>query len=167
MKILVLGGTGLVGSRVCEKLKQAGSEVIIGAPSHGINILTGEGLDDALIGTDVVIDLSNSQSADDQTALDFFCTAAEKITQAEMRAAIKHHLVLSIVGTERSQHIGYLQAKKHQEDAVIESGIPYTIIRSTQFHEHTSTIVAVQSEGSKVHVSTMDYQPIALEDVVN
>lgn len=167
MKILVIGGTGLVGKGVSKKLESMGNEVIVGAPSSGINVLTGEGLAKALMGTEIVIDLSNSQSPDDQIALDFFRTAAEHLIKAEKLAAIKHHLVLSIVGTDRAQHIGYLQAKKYQEDAVIESGIPYTIIRSTQFHEHVSTIIAVQGEGRNVHVSTIDYQPIALQDVVD
>ena len=166
MKILVIGGTGLVGKGVSKKLESMGNEVIVGAPSSGINVLTGEGLAKALMGTEIVIDLSNSQSPDDQIALDFFRTAAEHLIKAEKLAAIKHHLVLSIVGTDRAQHIGYLQAKKYQEDAVIESGIPYTIIRSTQFHEHVSTIIAIQGEGRNVHVSTIDYQPIALQDVV-
>lgn len=167
MKVLVIGGTGLVGKRVCAKLESMGNEVIVGAPSSGINILTGEGLTNALMGTEIVIDLSNSQSPDDQTALDFFRTAAKNLIEAEKPAHIKHHLVLSIVGTDRAQHIGYLQAKKHQEDAVIGSGIPYTVIRSTQFHEHVTTIIAVQGEGRNVHVSTIDYQPIALQDVVD
>lgn len=167
MKILVIGGTGLIGKEVCKKLKSTGNDVIVGAPSAGVNILTGEGLAKALEGTDIVIDLSNSKSPEAQIALDFFRTAAKKLVTAEKVANIKHHLILSIVGTDRGQHIGYLQAKKYQEDAIIESGIPYTIIRSTQFHEHVSTIVTVQSEGRNVHVSTVDYQPIAVEDVVD
>lgn len=167
MKILVIGGTGLIGKEVCKKLKSNGNEVVVGTPSTGVDILTGEGLAVALEGTEVVIDLSNSRSPDGETALNFFTTAGKNLVAAEKLANVKHHLVLSIVGTHRAQHIGYLQAKKYQEDAVIESGIPYTIIRSTQFHEHTSTIVAVQGEGEKVHVSTMDYQPIAAADVVN
>ncbi|GGC50197.1 NmrA family transcriptional regulator [Parapedobacter defluvii] len=167
MKILVIGGSGQVGKGVCEKLEIMGNEVIVGAPSAGIDILTGEGLKEALDGTEIVIDLSNSKSPDDQIALDFFRTAAKHLIGAEKLAHIKHHLVLSIVGTDRAQHIGYLQAKKYQEDALVESGIPYTIIRSTQFHEHIGTIIAVQGEGRNVHVSTIDYQPIALQDVVN
>lgn len=167
MKILVIGGTGLVGKGVSKKLESMGHEVIVGSPSSGIDILTGEGLKKALMGTEVVIDLSNSQSPEDQIALEFFRTAAKHLIGAEKLAHIEHHLVLSIVGTDRAQHIGYLQAKKYQEDAVIESGIPYTIIRSTQFHEHVSTIIAVQGEGQNVHVSTIDYQPIALQDVVD
>lgn len=167
MKILVIGGSGQVGKGVSEKLESMGNEVIVGAPSAGINILTGEGLKEALDGTEIVIDLSNSKSPDDQIALDFFRTAAKHLIGGEKLAHIKHHLVLSIVGTDRAQHIGYLQAKKYQEDALVESGIPYTIIRSTQFHEHIGTIIAVQGEGRNVHVSTIDYQPIALQDVVN
>lgn len=167
MKILVIGGTGLVGKGVCEKLKNTGNEVIVGTPSNGVNILTGEGLANALEGTDIVIDLSNSPSPEAQIALNFFKTAANNLVKAVKVAGIRHHLVLSIVGTDRAQHIGYLRAKKHQEDAVVESGIPYTIIRSTQFHEHVSTIIDVQADGKNVHVSTVDYQPIALEDVVD
>lgn len=167
MKILVIGGTGLVGKGVCKKLKSLDNDVIVGSPSAGVNIITGEGLAKALDGTDIVIDLSNSQSPEAQVALDFFGTAAKNLVAAESFAHIKHHMVLSIVGIDRAQHIGYLQAKKYQEDAVIESGVPYTIIRSTQFHEHIGTIIAVQGEGRNVHVSTVDYQPIALEDVVD
>jgi len=167
MKILVIGGTGLIGKEVCKKLERAGNEVIVGAPSRGIDILTGEGLEEALEETDIVIDLSNSKSPDGETALNFFHTAGKNLVAAEKIANVKHHLILSIVGTPLAQHIGYLQAKKQQEDTIAESGIPYTIIRSTQFHEHISTIIAVQSEGKKVNVSTLDYQPIAAADVVS
>lgn len=166
MKILVLGGTGLIGREVTRELTALGHQVIIGTPSHGVDILTGEGLDSALEGTKVVIDLSNSHSPDEQTALAFFTKAASNLIAAEKLAGIGHHLVLSIVGTDRAQHIGYLRAKKIQEDNVIASSIPYTIIRSTQFHEHAGTIVAVQGEGDQVHVSQMDYQPIAASEVV-
>jgi len=167
MKILVVGGTGLVGRGVCDKLTSVGHDVVVGSPSAGVDVLTGEGLAGAVTGTDIVIDLSNSSSPEANVALDFFRTAAKNLIDAEISAHIKHHLVLSIVGTDEAQHIGYLKAKKSQEDAVIASGIPYTIIRSTQFHEHTSTIIAVQGAGKNVHVSTVDYQPIALEDVVD
>lgn len=167
MKILVIGGTGLIGKEVCKKLESAGNEVIVGAPSWGVDILTGKGLTEALEGTDIVIDLSNSKSPDGETALNFFHTAGKNLVAAEKVANVKHHLILSIVGTPLGQHIGYLQAKKQQEDIIAESGIPYTIIRSTQFHEHVSTIIAVQCEGTEVHVSTLDYQPIAAADVVS
>lgn len=167
MKILVIGGTGLIGKEVCKKLKNTGNEVIVGAPSTGIDILTGIGLAEALSGTDIVIDLSNSKSPDGETALNFFSTAGRNLASAEKIAGIRHHLILSIVGTDRAQHIGYLQAKKQQEDSIAESGIPYTIIRSTQFHEHVAAIIAVQGDDRTVQVSAMDYQPIAAEDVVN
>lgn len=167
MKVLVIGGTGLIGKDVCKKLEGAGHKVIVGSPGRGVDILTGKGLEEALEGTDIVIDLSNSKSPDGETALHFFSTAGKNLVAAEKVANVKHHLILSIVGVPLAQHIGYLQAKKLQEDSIATSGIPYTIIRSTQFHEHISTIIAVQGEGREVHVSTVDYQPIAVEDVVN
>ncbi|UYQ95005.1 NAD(P)H-binding protein [Chitinophaga horti] len=167
MKILVIGGTGLIGKGVCKKLESMGHDVVVGSPSAGVDILTGQGLAAALAGTGIVIDLSNSSSPDGETALNFFRTAGNNLVTAEKTSSVKHHLVLSIVGTPLAQHIGYLQAKQQQEDTIITSGLPYTIIRSTQFHEHTSTIIAVQGDGKEVHVSTVDYQPIAVADVVN
>jgi len=167
MKALVIGGTGLIGKNVSKKLESAGHRVIVGSPSTGVDILTGKGLEEALVGTDIVIDLSNSPSPDGDTALHFFSNAGKNLVAAEKVANIKHHVILSIVGVPLAQHIGYLQAKKLQEDAIATSGIPYTIIRSTQFHEHIGTIIAVQGEGKEVHVSTVDYQPIAVADVVN
>ncbi|CAM3657317.1 SDR family oxidoreductase [Sphingobacterium prati] len=165
MKILVIGGTGLTGRLVTKKLEKAGHEVIIGSPSHGVDILTGEGLSRALHGTEIVIDLSNSSSPEEENAIRFFETAAKNLVKAESAAGIKHHVVLSIVGTDDGLEIGYLRAKKLQEDYIKNSGIPFTIIRSTQFHEHTDAIIAVQGNGDKVFVSKVDYQPIALEDV--
>jgi len=167
MKILVVGGTGLIGKDVSRKLTEAGHEVIIGSPSHGIDVISGEGLIEALEGTDIVIDLSNSASPDDQTALTFFCTAGKNLVSFEKKAGVKHHLVLSIVGTDRATYIGYLQAKKAQEDNIRNSGIPYTIIRSTQFHEHMTTLIAVQGNETEVNISSVEYQPIAAADVVD
>lgn len=167
MKILVVGGTGLIGKDVSRKLTETGHEVIIGSPSHGIDVISGEGLIEALEGTDIVIDLSNSASPDDQTALTFFCTAGENLASFEKKAGVKHHLVLSIVGTDRATYIGYLQAKKAQEDNIRNSGIPYTIIRSTQFHEHMTTLIAVQGNETEVNISSVEYQPIAAADVVD
>lgn len=167
MKILVVGGTGLIGKDVSRKLTEAGHEVIIGSPSHGIDVISGEGLIEALEGTDIVIDLSNSASPDDQTALTFFCTAGKNLASFEKKAGVKHHLVLSIVGTDRATYIGYLQAKKAQEDNIRNSGIPYTIIRSTQFHEHMTTLIAVQGNETEVSISSVEYQPIAAADVVD
>ena len=165
MKILVAGGTGLIGANVAGKLKKQGHEVVIGSPSQGVDIITGAGLSQALIDTDIVIDLSNSSSPEEENALAFFNAAGKNLAQAEQQAGIKHHLVLSIVGIDAVQNIGYLRAKKNQEDIIKNSGIPYTIIRSTQFHEHISTIIDVQGKDNNVYVSGLDFQPIAAEDV--
>ena len=167
MRILVIGGTGLIGKEVSKKLIEAGHNVIIGSPSKGVNIVSGKGLAEALHETDVVIDLSNSASPSDDDALNFFRAAGNNLVAYEMQAGVKHHLILSIVGTDRATYIGYLRAKKEQEDHIKASGIPYTVIRSTQFHEHISTKVAVQGSETKVGVSTVQYQPIAAADVVD
>lgn len=167
MKILVIGGTGLTGRLVTKKLANLGHQVIIGSPSHGVDLMTGEGLSQALENTEIVIDLSNSSSPEEENAIHFFQTAGKNLVKAERTANIRHHLVLSIVGTDDALEIGYLRAKKYQEDNIKNSGIPYTIIRSTQFYEHTDTIIAVQGQGDEVFVSKIDYQPIALEDVTD
>jgi len=132
-----------------------------------VDLLTGEGISGALENTEIVIDLSNSSSPDEETALHFFQAAGKNLVKAELAANIRHHLVLSIVGTDDALEIGYLRAKKYQEDNIKNSGIPYTIIRSTQFHEHTDAIIAVQGNEEEVFVSKIDYQPIALEDVTD
>lgn len=167
MKILVIGGTGLTGRLVTKKLANLGHQVIIGSPSHGVDLMTGEGLSQALENTEIVIDLSNSSSPEEENAIHFFQTAGKNLVKAELAANIRHHLVLSIVGTDDALEIGYLRAKKYQEDNIKNSGIPYTIIRSTQFYEHTDAIIAVQGQGDEVFVSKIDYQPIALEDVTD
>lgn len=165
MKILVAGGTGLIGANVVGKLKEQGHEIVIGSPSKGVDIITGAGLSQALKDTEIVIDLSNSSSPEEENALAFFNAAGKNLTQAEQQAGIKHHVVLSIVGIDCVQHIGYLRAKKNQEDIIKNSGIPYTIIRSTQFHEHISTIIDVQGKDNNVYVSNLDFQPISADDV--
>lgn len=167
MKILVIGGTGLTGRLVTKKLADLGHQVHIGSPSHGVDLMTGEGLSHALKNTEIVIDLSNSSSPEEENAIHFFQTAGKNLVKAELAANIRHHLVLSIVGTDDALEIGYLRAKKYQEDNIKNSGIPYTIIRSTQFYEHTDAIIAVQGQGDEVFVSKIDYQPIALEDVAD
>ncbi|OJV15851.1 MAG: NmrA family transcriptional regulator [Dyadobacter sp. 50-39] len=165
MKIVIIGGTGLIGSNVAKKLRQLGHSVIAGSPSTGINALTGEGLSDALENTDVVVDLSNSPSFEDGPAIQFFETVGRNILSAELNAGVKHHVTLSIVGTHLMEGMGYMRAKKIQEDLVKSSGVPYTIVRSTQFHEFVPTIVAGGAQGNQVHVSKIDFQPIAAEDV--
>ncbi|WP_026629806.1 SDR family oxidoreductase [Dyadobacter alkalitolerans] len=165
MKIVIIGGTGLIGSNVAKKLRQLGHTVIAGSPSTGINALTGEGLSDALENTDIVIDLSNSTSFEEGPAIQFFETVGRNILAAETSAGVKHHLILSIVGTHVMGSMGYMRAKKIQEDLVQKSGVPYTIIRSTQFQEFVPTITAGSTSGDEVHISTVDFQPIAAEDV--
>ncbi|MCF2518710.1 SDR family oxidoreductase [Dyadobacter sp. CY351] len=165
MKIVIIGGTGLIGSNVAKKLRQLGHTVIAGSPSTGINALTGEGLSHALENTDVVIDLSNSTSFEEGPAIQFFETVGRNILAAETSAGVKHHLILSIVGTHVMGSMGYMRAKKIQEDLVQKSGVPYTIIRSTQFQEFVPTITAGSASGDAVHISTVDFQPIAAEDV--
>lgn len=165
MKIVIIGGTGLIGSKVSDRLRQLGHQIVVASPSTGINALTGEGLANAMEHAEIVVDLSNSASPEEDTASSFFRMAGYNLAAAEKAAGVKHHLVLSIVGTDRALYIGYLRAKKEQEDIIKQSGIPYTIIRATQFHEHITTLIAVQSDDEAIHISTVDYQPIAAEDV--
>ncbi|MGV3601138.1 MAG: SDR family oxidoreductase [Dyadobacter fermentans] len=165
MKIVIIGGTGLIGSNVATKLRQQGHTVIAGSPSTGINALTGEGLSDALENTDVVIDLSNSPSFEEEPVIRFFETVGRNILPAEILAGVKHHLILSIVGTHLLDNMGYMRAKMIQEDLVKKSGLPYTIIRCTQFQEFVPAIAAGSTQGSEVHISGTDFQPIAAEDV--
>lgn len=165
MKIVIIGGTGLIGSNVTKKLRQLGHTVIAGSPSTGINALTGEGLSEALENADVVVDLSNSPSFEEEQAIQFFRTVGRNILSAELNAGVKHHVILSIVGTHLMEGMGYMRAKKIQEDLVKSSGIPYTIVRSTQFQEFVPTIAAGGTQGNEVHVSKIDFQPIAAEEV--
>src|SRR5882757_9995838 len=135
MKIVVIGGTGLIGSKVVQKLKQKGHEAIAAAPNTGVNTITGEGLADALTGAEVVVDVANSPSFEDQVAMNFFRTAGRNLASAEGAAGVKHHVALSVVGTERLQGSGYFRAKLTQEQLIKSSPIPYTIVRATQFFE--------------------------------
>jgi len=165
MKIVVIGGTGLIGSKVVNQLRQTGNEVIAASPATGINTLTGEGLDEAMMGTDIVIDLANSPSFEDNAVMDFFQTAGRNLMAAEVKAGVKHHVALSIVGVDIMQNIGYMRAKKVQEELIRQSGIPYTIIRSTQFFEFIAGITNQATEGNEVHLSDVKFQPIAADDV--
>lgn len=165
MKIVIIGGTGLIGSNVARKLSQLGHTVVAGAPSTGINTLTGEGLAEALKNADVVIDLANSPSFEEGPAISFFETAGHNLLAAEIQAGVKHHLALSIVGVDQMGTMGYMLAKKVQEDLIRSSGVPYTIIRSTQFQEFVPAIAGAGVQGDEVHISRVDFQPIAAEDV--
>lgn len=165
MKIVVIGGTGLIGSKTVAILRDQGHEVIAAAPSTGVNTITGEGVDDALRGTDVVIDLANSPSFESSAVLDFFRMHENNLLAAEQRAGVKHHVALSIVGTDRSPDNGYFRAKMAQEDMIKGSDTPYTIIRSTQFMEFLDAIANAGESGGTVHIATGMFQPIAADDV--
>lgn len=165
MKILVIGGTGRIGSKVVDRLRAAGHEIVIAAPSTGIDIISGEGLDAAMAGTDVVVDLANSPSFDDAAVLEFFQTAGHNILSAEARAGVGHHVALSVVGTDKLAASGYFRGKIAQERLIRESGIAYTIIHSTQFFEFLPGII--QSAGDALRLPTALVQPIAAEDVAD
>jgi len=164
MKIVVIGGTGLIGSKVVAKLKQKGHEVLAAAPNTGVNTITGAGLKEAMAGTQVVIDLANSPSFEDKAVLEFFETSGRNLIAAEAVAGVRHHVALSIVGTDRSDN-GYFRAKVAQEKLVKASGIAYTIIRSTQFMEFLRAIADSSTVGKMVRLSPGLFQPIAAEDV--
>src|SRR6201987_2572410 len=164
MNIIVIGGTGLIGSKVVAKLKQKGHEVIAAAPNTGVNTITGEGLKEALVRAQAVIDLANSPSFEDKAVLEFFETSGRNLLAAEAAAGVRHHVALSIVGIDRSDN-GYFRAKVAQEKLIKPSGIPYTIIRSTQFLEFIRAIADSSADGNTVRISPGLFQPIAAEDV--
>jgi uncharacterized protein YbjT (DUF2867 family) len=165
MKIVVIGGTGLIGSKTVAILRQGGHEVVAASPKSGINTITGEGLDEALAGAQVVVDLANSPSFEDKAVLEFFETSGRNLLAAEAAAGVQHHVALSIVGTDRTPDNGYFRAKVAQEKLIEASGIPYTIIRATQFMEFLGGIAASSADGNVVRLSTGLFQPIAAEDV--
>lgn len=167
MKIVVIGGTGLIGSKVVARLAQQGHEVLAAAPSSGVNTLTGEGLDEAMAGTRVVVDLANSPSFEDQAVLDFFQTAGRNLAAAETKAGVAHHIALSVVGTDKLAASGYFRGKIAQERLIRESGIPYTIIHSTQFYEFLPGIIKAGTDGDTVRLSPAFVQPIASDDVAD
>jgi len=165
MKIVVIGGTGLIGSKTIPILRQSGHEVVAASPQSGVNSVTGEGLKEAMAGTQVVIDLANSPSFEDQAVLEFFQTSGRNLRTAEAAAGVRHHVALSIVGTDRSPDNGYFRAKVAQEKLIETSGIPYTIIRSTQFLEFLGAIADSSADGNTVKLSPGLFQPIAADDV--
>jgi uncharacterized protein YbjT (DUF2867 family) len=165
MKIVVIGGTGLIGSKVVEKLKAKGHEAIAAAPNTGVNTITGEGLTEALRNAQVVVDVANSPSFEDKAAMDFFQTAGKNLTAAETAAGVAHHVALSVVGTERLLDSGYFRAKLAQEAAIKSASIPYTLLRATQFFEFLRGIAQSGTDGDTVRVSHSLFQPMAAEDV--
>lgn len=167
MKIVVIGGTGLIGSKTVERLRKKGHDVLAAAPNTGVNTITGEGLTEAVAGASVVIDLANSPSFEDNAALDFFRTAGRNLLAAETQAGVKHHIALSVVGTERLQDSGYFRAKHAQEELIRSSGIPYTIVHSTQFYEFMGAIAQSGADGQSVRLPPALFQPIASDDVAD
>ncbi|MGE0665984.1 MAG: SDR family oxidoreductase [Sphingomonadales bacterium] len=165
MKIVVIGGTGLIGSKVVATLRQEGHEAVAAAPNTGVNTLTGEGLAEALSGADVVVDVANSPSFADGDVMAFFKTSGRNLLAAEAEAGVSHHVALSVVGTDRVPDSGYLRAKLAQEELIKASGIPYTIIRSTQFFEFLGGIADASTRDGQVRVSPAHVQPVASQDV--
>jgi uncharacterized protein YbjT (DUF2867 family) len=165
MKIVVIGGTGLIGSQLVKQLQQTEHEVIAASPNTGVNTLTGEGLNEVLQGADVVVDVSNSPSFDDVPVMNFFKTSNEHLLPAEKAAGVKHHVALSVVGTQKLQESGYFRAKQVQEDMIRASGIAYTIVHATQFFEFAGGIVQMSIADGKVVLPDANIQPIASKDV--
>jgi uncharacterized protein YbjT (DUF2867 family) len=167
MKIVVIGGTGLIGSKTVARLRDKGHDVLAASPNNGINTLTGEGVSEALNGASVVIDLANSPSFEDRAVLEFFETAGRNLLAAGIAAGVKHHIALSVVGTERLPRSGYLRAKMAQETLIKESGLPYTIVRSTQFFEFLGPIAKSAAVGDRIPLPSAHFQPIASDDVAD
>ena len=167
MKILVIGGSGLIGKKLVNNLRQQGHEVVAASPSSGVNTLTGEGLAQALVGAQVVVDVANSPTFEGKAALEFFETSGRNLLAAETAAGVGHHVALSVVGTDRLQEMGYFRAKLAQENLIKASGIPYTIVRATQFFEFMGGIAQSGTVGQTVHASPALVQPIAADDVAD
>ena len=167
MKIVVIGGTGLIGSKLVKKLREHGQEVIAASPASGINSLTGEGLANALKGASVAVDVTNSPSWEDAAVLKFFETSTRNLLSFEADAGVGHHVALSVVGTERMLESGFFRAKIAQEKLIEASSIPYSILRATQFFEFVEKIADLSTEGNKVRLPAVLFQPMAAEDVAS
>ena len=165
MKVVVIGGTGLIGSKVVEKLNAHGHEAVAASPNTGVNTLTGEGLSEVLQGASVVVDVSNSPSFADDDVMDFFRTATTNLLKAEAEAGVRHHVALSVVGTDRLQASGYFRAKQVQEDLITASGIPYSIVHATQFFEFAKGLADGMTEGDTVRLPDAKIQPMVSDDV--
>jgi uncharacterized protein YbjT (DUF2867 family) len=165
MRIVAIGGTGLIGSKVVALLRGAGHEVLAAAPNTGVDTITGEGLAQALAGADVVVDLANSRSFEPSAAMAFFTAHETNLLAAEASAGVRHHVVLSVVGTDRMPDNGYFQAKAAQEELIRGCGLPYTVVRATQFMEFLGAIAEDGQRDGAVHIATGSFQPIAADDV--
>ena len=167
MKIVVIGGTGLIGSKLVAKLKQQGHEAVAASPKSDVNAVTGEGLLAALTGADVVVDVANAPSWEPAAVLEFFERSSQNLVAAEAAAAVKHHVALSIVGTDRSPDIAYFRAKLGQENIIKASTVPYSIVRATQFFEFLGAIGEAGAIDGKIVVPSAQFQPIAADDVAD
>jgi len=167
MKIVVIGGSGLIGSKLVRKLREHGHQVVAASPDSGVNTLTGEGLADAIAGAAVVVDVSNSPSFEDAAVLKFFETSTGNLLKAEAAAGVGHHVALSVVGTERLSESGYFRAKIAQEKLIRKSSIPYSIVHATQFFEFIKRIADDATDGDTVRLSPVLIQPMAAEDVAS
>jgi len=167
MKIVVIGGTGLIGAKLVSRLRPKGHEVVVASPSTGVNAVTGEGLVKALADARVVVDVANSPSFEDKPVMEFFEKSGRNLLPAEAAAGVKHHVALSVVGTDGLQESGYFRAKLVQENLIKASGIAYTIVRATQFFEFIGAIVDFSTAGQSVHVPPALFQPIAADDVAD
>ena len=165
IKIVVIGGSGLIGSKLVKKLREHGHEVVAASRDSGVNTLTGEGLAEAMRGASVVVDVSNSPSFEDAAVLKFFDTSTRNLLAAEAEADVGHHVALSVVGTERLSESGYFRAKMAQERLIRESSIPYSIVHATQFFEFVKSIADAATEGSRVQLAPVLIQPMASDDV--
>ena len=167
MKIVIIGGTGLIGAKTVDRLRRRGHEVIAASPDSGVDTISGKGVAEALVGAQVVVDLANSPSFEDEAVLKFFETSGRNLLAAGAAAGVKHHVALSVVGTDRLLESGYFRGKLAQENLIKGSGIPYTIVRSTQFFEFLGRIAQAGTVGPTVHVSPALVQPIAADDVAD
>ncbi|QYC40960.1 NmrA-like family protein [Nonomuraea coxensis DSM 45129] len=167
MKIVVIGGTGLIGSKVVARLAQEGHEAVAASPRTGVNALTGEGLDRALAGARTVVDVSNSPSFEPAAVMEFFETSTRNLLAAEAEAGVGHHVALSVVGTERMPENGYFAAKIVQERLIKESGIPFSLVHATQFFEFARSIADEATVDGEVHIAPVRFQPIAADDVAD
>jgi uncharacterized protein YbjT (DUF2867 family) len=167
MKIVVIGGTGLIGSKLVDKLRKNGHQAVPASPDSGVNTLTGEGLAETLDGAEVAVDVSNSPSFEDAAVLEFFETSTHNLLKAEAAAGVGHHVALSVVGTERLSESGYFRAKIAQERLIKESSIPHSIVHATQFFEFIKSIADAATDGNTVRLAPVLIQPIAAEDVAS
>jgi uncharacterized protein YbjT (DUF2867 family) len=165
MKVVIIGGTGLIGRKLATKLQSAGHEVVAASPSTGVNSLTGEGLNEALAGANVVVDVTNSPSFEDNAVLDFFRKSTGHLLSAAATAGVSHYVALSVVGCDRIGDSGYLRAKRTQEEMIEAGHVPYTVLRATQFFEFLKAIADGATEGDTVHMSPCKFQPVAADDV--